>query len=130
MVGGSDDIGSSRSSLVLELAADGLNCPRQASVGLLPRWQLLDVGVRTCNSEMLLDALYPPDQILEQLSIGCDPRLRSNGFKITSKVLRRDLRCARSNLGQIAGTSCRLADDIKERPVVDLRILVLWNWVR
>jgi hypothetical protein len=56
-------------------------------------------GARARNSEVLLDALYPPEQFREQFPLGWSPRLRSDGFKIPTNVFRRDPRWAASDLG-------------------------------
>ena len=49
-------------------------------------------GIRTCNSKMLLDALYPSDQVREQLALRRNSPLGGDRLKIASKVLRRDPR--------------------------------------
>jgi hypothetical protein len=41
---------------------------------------------------MLFDALYPPEQVREQLALGWNSPLGGDRFKITSKVLRCDAR--------------------------------------
>ena len=53
---------------------------------LLPQWSGL------ANSEMLLDAVHPPEQVREQLALGGNSPLGGDRFEIASKVLRRDPR--------------------------------------
>jgi hypothetical protein len=38
---------------------------------------------------MLLDALHPPEQVREQLALGCNSPLGGDRFEIASKVRRR-----------------------------------------
>ena len=68
---------------------------------------------------MLFDALYPPEQLREQLALGWNSPLGGDRFKITSKVLRCDPRLGIGDLGQIACCSGRSPDDFGKCFVVD-----------
>jgi hypothetical protein len=54
----------------------------------LPRWGHL----KNALFKLLLDSLQSPEYLLEQLPLGRNSRLGGHGFKIASKVLRRDPR--------------------------------------